>query len=94
MHEPKAWKMLGEQLHQDFILIYEDFETGLTSLFEQFDERERAEIAEYLEYLRQPCITDEQRFSAWAATGAAFLPASSQIAKFIDQVYILLKEGR
>jgi hypothetical protein len=91
MREPAVWKLIGEQIHQDFVTVHGDFQAGLTTLFGQLEEVEKASLSGYLEYLLQPFVTDEQRISAWAASGAAFSPTQSQAAEFLRQLYLLVR---
>lgn len=45
---PKSWTFLGEQIHQDFLIDYPDFWSGVVEIFAGLDAKERQELIRFI----------------------------------------------
>lgn len=75
--EPEVWKKLGRYLHQDFMLDYPDFWSGIDSFISELDATEQARLIQFLEAL----VENEQPGGVfkkvWAKSGAQIYVAAA-----------------
>ena len=71
--EPEVWKKLGETIHQDFMLDYPDFWSGIEQFANDITKEEREDLIKYL----RPLVENEQPGGLlkriWGNTGAEII---------------------
>jgi len=71
--EPAAWKKLGESIHQDFMLDYPDFWSGIDQFAKDITKEEREELIMFL----TPLVENEQPGGSlkriWENTGSEII---------------------
>lgn len=93
MQQPDAWKILGEQLHQDVVIIYGDLEAGMKCILGTLSALEREQIGRYLTYLIDSVEDDEARMVAWTSSGADLSPSVPQIRPFLIELLRMNREA-
>lgn len=79
---PEVWKKLGNYLHQDFMLDYPDFWSGIEDFASGLGSAEQEQLIQFLESL----VRNEQPGGAlkkvWLKSGAQVLVAAASTKEF------------
>jgi len=71
--EPAVWKKLGESIHQDFMLDYPDFWSGIEEFAKDISKEEREDLIQYLRPLVEIDQPGGHLKRIWKNTGAQII---------------------
>lgn len=84
--EPKVWKKLGGYLHQDYMLEYPDYWSGIDEFRSNLSDAERVELIQFL----RPLVENEQPGGAlkrvWKNSGAQIFIARVKPKEFYQEL--------
>lgn len=86
MRQPEVWKILGEQIHQDFVCVHGDMERGIKLLMAGLSKKELSDLDEYLDFLIDSGGENGEKFALWVSSGASIYPEPSDIQGFFVEL--------
>lgn len=92
MKEPRAWKMFGEQIHQDFLLDHPDMFEGFARIAGTMNRGDRADLVDYLKYLTGPAVSRAEQMQSWLNSGSNLFVVKAQITKFLLYLLSVIQE--
>src|SRR6056297_2112207 len=76
---PTSWRKLGKHLHQDFLIEYPDFYSGISKLIMELSPSQSAEIERFLSKTLSSEAPGGCARRAWSELDAEFMPSDPKI---------------
>lgn len=86
MKAPKAWRIFGEQIHQDFTIDYPDLFSGFYEISKALPPCDRKEVIDYLKFLTGSEITKKEKMQRWLESGSNLFVVQNRISSFLEEV--------
>lgn len=67
---PEVWIGLGQRLHQDYLVTYPDFWTGIDEFVSELPDHERCELVSFLRHVMEGEPDNGSLRKVWKASGA------------------------
>ena len=87
MEFPEIWLFFGAQIHQDFLIDYPDFLSGIFDLLNDLTENQRVELYEFLKDVKSSGYSNQQLLKIWEGSGAEIFVVSEKINLLFDEIY-------
>lgn len=84
--EPEVWKKLGGYLHQDYMLMYPDFWSGISEFSASLNCNERDELITYLTLLTTVELPGGELKKRWRNSGAQIVLRRGKPKEFFLQL--------
>jgi hypothetical protein len=94
MEHPEVWYHLCEFLHQDFLIVYNGLEHGLSEFSNSLEIAQRNELVQHLKILVESEWTEEQLFDEWDKSGAQIGPAGSSMREMFSTLIEMMETKR
>jgi len=80
------WIQFGQHIHQDFLIEFPDFFSGIAFVLTNFSVEQKQELLLFLKELLSADLTPDQKLDIWLASEASFFVSTEQIDVFLRQL--------
>ncbi|MDF1846706.1 MAG: hypothetical protein P1U69_05870 [Parvibaculaceae bacterium] len=80
------WIRFGEHIHQDFLIDFPDFFSGIPDILRNCSAEQKQELQLFLKELMSANISSDERLEAWLASEANIFVTTDQIDAFIQEI--------
>ncbi len=94
MDHPEIWIRLCTHIHQDFLVIYGDYESGISEFSAVEDFRDRIALTRHIRALVDSDLTEDQLLEMWDQSGAQIGPANGSMRAFLTMLLDLLEANK
>jgi len=89
---PEVWYSMGEYIHQDFLLQFPDFISGLRDFFGDASEEEVNDMRIFLNELKKLHYSDEQLERLWLNSGSNLVWDGAGVRAILGELEVILSE--
>jgi hypothetical protein len=86
MEIPEIWFLLGNHLHQDFMVDYPDFISGLMFIIQDFSPNQNIALHNFLLSLKEMSLSNQQLAEIWAKSGSQILIGDQNTQAIYDEL--------
>ena len=93
MELPEIWLFFGAQIHQDFLIDYPDFLSGISDLLDDLTASQRVELYEFLRDIKSNGYSNQQLAKVWGGSGAEIYIVGERFDLFFDEIYKVVEKS-
>lgn len=82
----ETWTLFGALIHQDFLLDYPDFYSGVMEVIKNFSPQQKEEIYFILQNLVTCDYSPAELSEIWRKSGAEIFVMDDEIKKFLSEI--------
>lgn len=90
----EIWVFMGSHIHQDFLLDYPDFFSGISAIVRDLSAAQKEDLYSFLKELTSSKYTAKEQLEIWSKSGAEFFVTESQISDFLSEVFKTVENER
>ena len=93
MSMPEVWFLFGANIHQDFLLDYPDFVSGILAIVQDLNSEQLKELFLFVHELIESDHTLRHKCEIWDKSGTMISVTPSEINMLLSEVYSVVKES-
>lgn len=90
MDAPDVWFALGDQIHQDYLLLYPDFFSGIVEFYLSLSDVEKSTLVDYIDYLLAADFSNRELTNLWSSSGSSYILEDNDMKQFLLEIRMRL----
>ena len=81
-----VWLIFGSHIHQDFLMEFPDFYSGIAVIFNDLSSRQQDDVYAFLKSVLESEYTPVEKLEIWNQSGAELFVTPHQIDDFLSKI--------